>query len=59
MKKTVKAREHYGAKSLNLTIPAEVRKEYGLSPGDIFEIEVVIEENEKLILKYKLVYSRK
>ena len=58
MKKTVKARRHYGADSLNLTIPADVRRKYGIEPGDIFELTVV-EEEGSLKLVYRRVYSVK
>ena len=54
MAKTVKARAHYGAKSLNLTIPAEIRRAFGLEAGDVFEISV---EKDPLVLCYKRVYS--
>ena len=53
--RTVKAREHYGAKSLDLTIPAEIRRKYRIEPGDIFVIEVE-EIDGYLVLKYKRVY---
>jgi len=55
MAKTVKARAHYGAKSLNLTIPAEIVREYGLKAGDIFELTV--DSKERLVLSYRRVYS--
>jgi len=38
MTHTVKAREHYGADSLDLTIPTEIVREYSLSAGDILEV---------------------
>lgn len=56
MGKTVKAREHHGANSLDLTIPSEVVREYDVKPGDIFEIEVKSEDN-RLILNYERVYQ--
>jgi bifunctional DNA-binding transcriptional regulator/antitoxin component of YhaV-PrlF toxin-antitoxin module len=55
MAKTVKAREHYGADSLDLTIPTSVVEEHDLSPGDIFEITVE-EEGEDIAISYKLVH---
>jgi hypothetical protein len=58
MKKTVKARAHYGASSLNLTIPAEIKRKYKVNVGDIFEI-TEIEEDGTLVLQYKKVYSTK
>lgn len=56
MKRTVKARQHYGADSLNLTIPAEIRREYSIEYGDIFEITVERVE-DTISLKYRRVYS--
>lgn len=55
VKKTVKARAHHGASSLNLTIPAELVRDCKISEGDIFEIEVEKDVGIKLI--YKRVYS--
>jgi len=57
MSKTVKAREHHGADSLDLTIPAEIVREQDINPGDIFEIKTNKKEN--LILLYKKVYDKK
>ena len=56
MSKTVKAREHYGANSLDLTLPADVVEEYDVNAGDIFEIEVASEDDE-LSLTYTRVYK--
>lgn len=56
MTKTVKAREHYGANSLDLTIPSEVVNEHDVNPGDIFEIEVKSDDGD-LELTYKRVYK--
>lgn len=56
MGKTVKAREHYGADSLDLTIPASVVRDHELSPGDVFEINVE-EENDEFVLRYELVHQ--
>jgi len=55
MGKTVKAREHYGADSLDLTIPTSVVEEYELSPGDIFEVSVE-EHEDGIIISYDLVH---
>jgi hypothetical protein len=56
MKKTVKARAHYGAGSLNLTIPSEIVREYKIEAGDVFEITVETVGND-VIIKYRRVYS--
>jgi antitoxin component of MazEF toxin-antitoxin module len=55
MAKTVKARVHHGADSLDLTIPADVVREFDVNSGDIFE--VVISDDESLEIKYERVYE--
>lgn len=57
-KKTVKARIHHGAESLNLTIPADVVRENEINEGDVFEIEVA-EKEGNTIIKYHRVYESK
>ena len=52
----MKAREHYGAESLDLTIPTNVVREHGFSPGDVFEVDVKTSD-EEVVLSYKLVYK--
>jgi len=56
MVKTVKARERHGSPSIDLTLPAEVVREYDVNPSDIFEIEVTA-DNDELTLSYKRVYE--
>ena len=56
VKQTVKLRKHYGASSLDLTVPSNIVKKKNLNPGDIFELTIK-KENDKLILIYKLVYQ--
>jgi len=56
MAKTVKAREHHGADSLDLTIPAELVRELDIKEGDVFAVEKIVDEGE-LVLKYKRVYT--
>jgi len=52
----VKARGRTGTSSLDLTLPAEINKEYGLNKGDVFKISVENDgKNFKII--YKLVYK--
>jgi len=55
---TVKAREHHGATSLDLTLPAEVRREYDIEVGDIFQVEAEENDEGELILKYTRVYEQ-
>ena len=55
MEKTpvVKARAHYGSKSLDITIPVSICKEFDISEGDVFSVKV--DKNGERI---KLIYSR-
>lgn len=55
MSKTVKAREHYGADSLDLTIPTNIVEDNELTPGDIFEVNVE-KEGEEITISYELVH---
>lgn len=55
MSKTVKAREHYGADSLDLTIPTDIVEDNELTPGDIFEVNVE-KDGEEITISYELVH---
>ena len=55
MTNTFSARKRHGADSLDLTIPAELVREMGISEGDVFKLEV--EDGEDLKLTYERVYS--
>ena len=55
---TVKARARKGTNSIDLTLPADIRKEYYISQGDIFKIDTVIEK-DTLKLEYTLIYQNK
>lgn len=55
---TVKARKRQGTKSIDLTLPADIRKEYSINTGDIFKIDPKIEE-DTLKLEYTLIYQSK
>lgn len=55
MGKTVKARVHHGADSLDLTIPADVVREFDVNSGDIFEVEV--SEGNSLEITYERVHK--
>ncbi|RAP53551.1 MAG: hypothetical protein BZ138_00510 [Methanosphaera sp. rholeuAM270] len=54
---TVKARQRQGTKSIDLTLPADISKEYSISRGDIFKIDPVFEDNT-LKLEYTLIYQK-
>ena len=55
---TVKARQRQGTKSIDLTLPADISKEYSITRGDIFKIDPVLEDNT-LKLEYTLIYQNK
>jgi bifunctional DNA-binding transcriptional regulator/antitoxin component of YhaV-PrlF toxin-antitoxin module len=56
MPQTVKAREHHGADSLDLTIPTEIVREYNLSPGDVLEVSTK-EGQDGLKICYEVVHK--
>ena len=56
MPHTVKAREHHGADSLDLTIPTEIVREYDLSAGDVLEVSIE-EGQEELKICYEVVHK--
>lgn len=53
---TVKARVHHGSESLDITIPARVKREFGISPGDVFLVEPEDEEGE-LVIRYNRIHK--
>jgi hypothetical protein len=52
-KAIVKARSRQGAKSLDLTIPVKICRDYSISEGDAFSVEFE-DSNGKL----KIIYTR-
>ncbi len=59
MVKTVVAREHHGAESLDLTIPADIVRRFDLSKGDVFAIEVDEDEGDDgIVIRYRRVFSQ-
>jgi len=56
-KPTVRAREHHGTKSLNLTLPAALCKRYNVQIGDVFEVSVVTTDKDLKII-YRRVYAQ-
>lgn len=53
---SVKARSRHGTSSLDLTIPAELKREHGISEGDVFVVEVE-ETDDDLSIHYKRVHE--
>lgn len=56
MAKTVKAREHHGADSLDLTLPTDLVREHDITPGDIFEVTLDHEDEGNPTICYELVH---
>jgi hypothetical protein len=52
---TVRAREHRGTNSLDLTVPASVCEEFGVKAGDVFEVSPS-ESTGQLSMTYRRVY---
>jgi hypothetical protein len=57
-KMTVKARRHYGSKSLDLTIPVSLGESLAIKDGDVFVVEAETQK-EQLILHYRRIYAQK
>jgi antitoxin component of MazEF toxin-antitoxin module len=47
----VKARVHHGSESLDLTIPAELRRDLGITPGDLFIVSAVANSEGNLVIE--------
>lgn len=56
--KFVKVRGRHGTKSLDLTIPAELSKEYDINAGDLFKVNIG-SDNDVITIKYELIYKNK
>lgn len=56
--KFVKVRGRHGTKSLDLTIPAELSKEFDINAGDLFKVNIT-SDNDAIIIKYELIYKNK
>jgi len=52
---TVKARGRQGTASLDLTIPTEYRRKYGINEGDVFLVE--INEEDELEISYERIHE--
>lgn len=52
---SVKARGRHGTASLDLTVPAELKRQYGISEGDVFIVDVDNQDGE-LTISYKRVH---
>lgn len=52
----VKARGRHGTESLDLTIPAEIKREHGITAGDVFVVEIQ-DEADDLAISYKRIHE--
>lgn len=58
---TVKARARQGTRSLDITIPTSIIKEYDICEGDVFALEIettTMRGKKQVILKYRRVFSQ-
>ena len=53
----VKVRGRQGTKSLDITIPAKLSKEFNINAGDLFKVNIINEDT--IIIKYELIYKNK
>lgn len=53
----VKARVHHGSQSLDLTIPAELSRQLGVSPGDLFIVGAEENDEGNLVLEYERIHE--
>lgn len=53
----VKVRGRQGTKSLDITIPAKLSKEFDINAGDLFKVNIINEDT--MIIKYELIYKNK
>lgn len=56
--KFVKVRGRHGTKSLDLTIPAELSKEFDINAGDLFKVNIT-SDGDMITIKYELIYKNK
>lgn len=52
----VKARVHHGSESLDLTIPAELKRAKEISAGDVFLVDTE-EDDGDFVLRYKRIHK--
>jgi len=52
---SVKARGRHGTESLDLTIPAELKREHGISEGDVFV--VTVSDEEEIVIDYERIHD--
>lgn len=52
---SVKARGRHGTESLDLTIPVELKREHGITQGDVFLVEV--SPDGELSIKYERIHD--
>lgn len=53
---SVKARGRHGTSSLDLTVPAELKREHNISEGDVFIVEID-DEGGDLTITYERVHE--
>jgi len=56
-KKTVKARGRRGTATMDLSIPADVSREYDIDAGDVFTVDVTSDDDGQPVIRYTRVYD--
>ena len=54
----VKVRGRQGTRSLDITIPAKLSKEFEINAGDLFKVNI-ISDNDTITIQYELIYKNK
>jgi len=52
---SVKARGRHGTESLDLTIPAELKREHDISEGDVFVVSV--NDSGEIVIEYERIHE--
>lgn len=56
MANIIKARERTGTSSLDLTLPAKLKKKHDINKGDVFKVDT-IDDNGQLKIVYTLIFK--
>jgi len=54
---SVKARVRHGSESLDLTIPAKLRRDLGITPGDLFIVSAEANAEGNLVIECERVHE--
>lgn len=57
VKKTVKVRGRDGTATMDISIPAQITREFDIERGEVFAVETADDEDGRLVLTYTRVYE--